>query len=155
MTYFIPNRRFWIAALVLAIVLLVLALPVFAQDGTPPAEPFSLQNLMAELITLAGVGGLMAAVVNVGKTFGIVKDGTAGRWSAGLNFIALGVLYAIHVFQPDKAPQLVGTVDQVSGTIAQISTLAVGLYFQLRSAQWGHETLKGLPLVGKSHSAVK
>lgn len=115
----------------------------------------TLASLIAQLGTLAGVGALIAALVNIGKTAGLVKDGTAGNWSAGLNVLALIALYVLHVFNPAQAAQLVGSGDQIAGSIAQIATLVVGVYFQLRSAQWGHETLKGLPVIGKSHSAIK
>ena len=109
-------------------------------------------ELVAQLGMLAGVGALISVVVNVGKAAGVVTDGTAGNWSLGLNVAALAVLAALRIFRPDLGPEAIGAADQVAATLAQVVTLALGLFLQLRGAQFGHTTLRGAPFIGKSFS---
>ena len=58
-------------------------------------------TLVATLAALAGVGALIAVLVNIGKTAGLVKDGQATTYVAGLNLLALIGLFALKVFKPD------------------------------------------------------
>jgi len=106
-----------------------------------------LLSLATQFLSLAGVGLLVAVLINVGKTAGLVKDGTAPTWSLGINLAGLVALFVLKVF----APQVdVSNLDSVAGQVAQILTIAVGLFVQLGGSRLGHELVKNIPLIGKS-----
>ena len=109
----------------------------------------SLQDLVVMLGALAGFGGIVALVVNVGKQVGIVKDGQAPTVSTGLNILLLAGLYALKVFKPDLS---VENLDAQAAQIAQIGMMVLAFIVQLKGAQFTHQTLRGVPLLGKSFS---
>ena len=112
-----------------------------------------LKDLVLQLGTLGGVGLLIPAVINILKSLNVVKDGTAPTWSAGLNLLALLGLFLVHVIDPAGAVDKIGIADTLAGQIAQIAVLVFGLYLQIKVSGWGHQTLRGIKLVGKSYSA--
>jgi hypothetical protein len=113
----------------------------------------TLLELVQQLGLMAGVAGVIAALVNVGKVVKIVKDGQAANWATGLNLIALGVLFYLKVFRPELGAEFLGVVDQNAGVVAQIITLVLGLVVQLRSSTWTHQTLlANVHVLGKSFS---
>ena len=57
-------------------------------------------DLFLQFGQLVGVAAAIAALVNVFKAFGLVKDGDAGKWAAALNLVALAVLVALKLFAP-------------------------------------------------------
>lgn len=105
--------------------------------------------LVLQLAALAGFGALVAALVNIGKQIGIVKDGQAPTYSTGLNLIGLVVLFALKVFAPEVS---VEGLDATAAQVAQLLTVAFGLIVQLGGAQFAHGLLRGVPVVGKSFS---
>lgn len=109
-----------------------------------------LNALVIQLAALAGLGALIAALVNVGKQIGLVKDGTAQAWSTGLNLAALVGLFALNFFAPNAD---IAQLDGLAGQLAQWLTISAGLFVQLKGAQAGHAVLRGVPLIGKSYSA--
>lgn len=109
----------------------------------------SLQDLVMMLATLAGFGGVVALLVNIGKQTGIVKDGQAPMVSTGLNVLLLAGLYAIKVFKPDLN---IEGLDAQAAQIAQIGVMILAFITQLKGAQFTHQTLRGVPLLGKSFS---
>lgn len=111
-----------------------------------------INTLVAQLVALAGVGTLIAVLVNLGKQVGIVKDGQAPIASTALNLAALVGLFLLKVFKPETDPT---QLDAVAAQVAQLLTLVFGLFVQLGGAKLGHELLKGVPVVGKSFSAPK
>ena len=108
-------------------------------------------SVFLQFSTLAGVGALLAALVNVGKTFGLVTDGTSGRWFAGLSLAAIGVLVYLKLFQPQIAVEF---VDAQAAILAQILLLILGYVVQLGAGMTSHSIFAGLklPWVGKSYS---
>lgn len=108
-----------------------------------------LGNLVGQLGALVGVGALVAALVNIGKSAGLVKDGQAQVYSTGLNLVALVALFALKVW----APQIdVANLDATAGQIANAALVVFGLLVQLYGAKWAHGALTGVPGVGKSFS---
>lgn len=105
--------------------------------------------LVLQLAALAGFGALVAAIVNIGKQVGIVKDGQAPVFSTGINIIGLVVLFALKVFAPDVS---VEGLDATAAQIAQFLTVAFGLFVQLGGARFAHDALRGVPVIGKSYS---
>lgn len=88
------------------------------------------EELIIQFGTLAGVAALIAAIVNVAKTFGL-KDGQAPNVSAGLSLTAFVVLVGLKIFRPD--------ID-VTALDARIGDVAVGMLYVL-----GFITAMGLP----------
>lgn len=111
-------------------------------------------DLFLQFGQLVGVAACIAALINVFKTFGLVKDGDAGRWSAALNLAALAGLVALRVFAPSVA---VEQLDAQAGIIAQILLIVLGYVVQLAGSESFHALLSRmrLPLIGKSHTEEK
>jgi len=110
-----------------------------------------LNSLASQFASLAGVAALITVVINIFKTFGIVKDGTAQTWSIILNLVGLIVLVYLRVFQPNVD---IAGVDQQADSLANILIGILGFVVQIGSSKGTHSLLSGVPLVGKSNSAV-
>ena len=108
-------------------------------------------SVILQFSTLAGFGALLAALVNIGKQFGLISDGTAGRWFAGLSLAAIGALVYLKLFQPQIAVEF---VDAQAAVLAQILLLVLGYVVQLGAGMTSHSIFAGLklPWVGKSYS---
>ena len=145
--------------LVLCFLVALLSLPLIAahaapasgrlaQDAQPAQVDFT--NLVDTLKNLVGVGALIAALVNAGKAIGLVKDGDAGTWSAGLNVLAL---FGLVVAQITGTSSLIPAIDTQAGGFASVLTVIIAFTVQLLSAQQAHKLiLAGLPLIGTSNS---
>lgn len=107
--------------------------------------------VILQFATLAGVGALLAAIVNVLKVFGVVTDGTAGRWFAGLSLAAIAVLVYLKLFQPGIAIEF---VDNQAAVLAQILLLILGFVVQLGAGVTSHKLFAELrlPLIGRSNT---
>jgi uncharacterized protein involved in response to NO len=112
--------------------------------------------IVSQLVSLIGVGALGAAIVNVLKAVGVVKDGQAGVWQTGLQVLALAGLFYLNVFRPDEVAALLPQLDAFAAGLAQTLTMLAGLFVQIGGAQWAHGVLKrlGLPLLSKSFSTL-
>ena len=106
-------------------------------------------EILLGFTSLAGVAALIALIINVLKTLGVVKDGTAQNWSAGLNLAAMVILFVLKIFVP--------TVD-IEGVDAKIveflpvATVVIGYVLQLLSSKLTYLAIKGIPVVGRSNS---
>ena len=100
---------------------------------------------------LVGLAALIAMLINIGKVVGLVKDGDAGSWSAGLNLAALVVLVVLKLFRPDLELE---KVDVELGALAQILGLVLSLLSQVKVSLNVHGFLSGLdiPVISKSFS---
>lgn len=109
-------------------------------------DPY-LQDLFAQFMALGGIGALLALLINVGKAFGIVKDGDAPKWSAGLNLAGVAALFILRIVKPgfDLAP----ADSAVGAFVAAISPL-VGWIISTITSKATHAKLAGVPLVGTS-----
>lgn len=108
-------------------------------------------SLLATFGALAGVAAAVTALVNIGKSIGLVKDGTAGAWSTGINLLGLVFLYINDVagFGIDVAE-----VDALLATFAQVSVAVVAFIMQLVESKVFHKALSWVkaPFIGKSFS---
>lgn len=107
-------------------------------------------NILIQIGGLIGVAAAIAALINVGKTFGLVKDGDAGAWSAALNLVALAVLVALKLYRPDIDLE---KVDVQVGAFAQVIGLLLSYIVQIKAAKQVHLELSSahVPVVGKSY----
>ena len=98
---------------------------------------------------LVVLAALIAMLINIGKVVGLVKDGDAGSWSAGLNLAALVVLVALKLFRPDLELE---KVDIELGALAQILGVVLTLLSQIKMSAKFHGFLSNLrlPVIGKS-----
>jgi len=110
------------------------------------------EQLISTFLSLAGVGSLIAVLVNIGKTVGLVKDGQAANWSAGLNLAGLIALFTLQLL--GKA-ELVPALDSQAGALASVLTALFGFIWQLIVSIKTHNTLKGTRVIGKSFSAER
>jgi len=77
------------------------------------------------------------------------RDGAAPTWSTGLNLVGLVLLFVLKVFVPSAD---VAQLDGAAATLAQLGVLILGLITQLGFAKLAHATVRGVPLIGKTHS---
>lgn len=132
-------------------VIAVLATPVFAQGETPPPAPLdAVLAVLVQFATLAGVGAVIAALVNVLKVLGVVQDGTGGKWFAGLNLVAIAILIYIRLFQPQIAIEF---IDAQAAVLAQILLAILGYIVQLGTGKFANTLFVDLrlPFIGKSY----
>jgi hypothetical protein len=110
-----------------------------------------LVQIIIQFSSLAGCAALVAVIINILKQVGVVKDGTAGKWSAALNIVVLAILIAFKVFVPSIATDV---LDGYAGQVAQILLVVLGYLVQLFTADDFHNLLAKLkiPVIGKSYS---
>jgi len=138
-------RRFSLPLLLLLTLPLLLAFSPFPQSDTPP----DLAALVLLFVSQAGFSGIVAAVINGLKTFGVVKDGQAPAWSLGLNTLGFAGFVALVLFAPGYD---IAGLDSVLGQVGQLLVLALGLFVQLGGSKLTHAGMRGAPVIGKSHT---
>ena len=150
-------KRLFLVVSLLVVMLMVMAGPVMAQGtmvGSPVQDDVSggggFAELLVEWSTLLGFAALITVVVNTGKKIGLVKDGQAKNWSAGLNLIGLAALLMTRVIWPELD---VAWLDDQARQMAEVAAVVIGYVIQLWGSQAVHEILRGLPLIGKTHEA--
>ena len=107
------------------------------------------QNLVTQWLGLVGIAAVISVIINILKLAGVVKDGTAQTWSAGLNLLGLVVLFALKIFRPDV--DLAG-IDEQAAAIANVAMVIIGYITQLLSSKLAHLALKSVPVIGASFS---
>lgn len=107
-------------------------------------------DLVIQFGTLAGVAALIAALVNIGKTLGLVPDGSAAKASAALSLVAFISLVVLNIFAPEVD---VEGLDKQAGDLAVVALYILGLVVQLGLPVKFHYFLSDaeVPVVGKSH----
>lgn len=118
----------------------------------PPLQPIDLTTLVALLVALPGFAAVVAALVNIGKAVGLVKDGYAAIWATGLNLLGLVALFVATLVVPDFD---ILTADTLLGQLAQLGGLVLSIVLQLATPRVTHEqALKPsqVPLLSTSHS---
>ncbi len=110
-----------------------------------------LLGIFEQLMALGGFAALIAMVINVLKTFGVVKDGQAGTWAAGLNLAGLIGLYVAGIVAPEFD---ISVLDANLAQIAEIFTLIFAFIVQNWVSKGTHSVLSsgGAPGIGKSYS---
>lgn len=98
---------------------------------------------------LVGFPALLAALINIGKQFGIVPDGFAPKIVLVVNILAVvGVGY---LFFTGNQPLLVA-IDEQLGTLATFLLTFAAFVAELGLAKGANNALRGTPLIGFSHS---
>ena len=112
----------------------------------------SIEQLVTLLLSLGGVGTLVAAIVNALKSAGVVKDGQAQTFVLGFNLLGLVVLFVLGIFAPSTD---LSQLDSTAAQVAQLLTIVVGLVVQFGGSKLAHGAFKGIPVIGKSFSVAK
>lgn len=107
-------------------------------------------NLFVMWGSLAGMAALIALVINVLKLIGVVKDGTAQTWSAGLNLAGMVLLFVANILQPDLD---IAGIDEHVMNFVNVAVIVLGYVMQLVTSKVAHFAVTGLPVIGKSYSA--
>lgn len=149
------KSKHFATGLIVITLLLVLTSVVSAADQAKPVPaptPPGFADLFAQWVALAGVGALIAVLINVGKVLGWVQEGQSTTWSTGLNIVGMIALLLLQIFKPDMD---LAALDGAAGQIAQALVILVGLVTQMLSSKGAHFALKGTPVIGKSFSVAK
>ena len=143
-------KRFSVIALLIVLVCVPFAVAHAAplRQEAVPATPLS--DLLVTFQSLTGVAMLIAGIVNALKQFGVVQDGQAGTWSAGLN---LGALAALFIAQVAGYGSYIPSVNEQAGGLAAVFSVLFAYLYQLYAARKTHDmVLVGLPVIGKTFS---
>lgn len=151
-------HKFCLVLAILAIAMLAFMPAVHAASPAAVPLPADVLNVVVTIMlgfaSLVGVSKLIAALVNLLKMIGLVKDGTANKWAAALNLAAFIALVAFGVFRPDLATSI---LDGYAGQIAMIILFVLGFITQITGSKPAYDDLKDarVPLIGTSYSKIK
>lgn len=118
-------------------------------QGAGPIVAVDLPALLTSFLALAGFAALTAAVINAGKFAGLIADGQAPNVSLALNVVGFAALVIVRIFRPDFD---VAATDGVLATVAAVLTSVLALLSQLGVSKLINNGIKGLPIIGYSHS---
>lgn len=100
---------------------------------------------------LLGVAALVTVLINIGKIFKVVKDGTADKWNQGAQLLIALILFIWGLVSPDTLD--LGKVDAFAQEVADLGILIVPIIPIL--IKWGtavYGWIKGLPILGYSNT---
>jgi len=111
----------------------------------------TVEQLVMLLGSLGGFSTLIAFIVNLLKSTGVIKDGSAGNVSTGLDLLALVILYLTGIYAPGAN---LGVFSQIAASIAQLGILVLPLFGigMATTSFLGHKAIRGFPILGKSYS---
>jgi hypothetical protein len=104
------------------------------------------------LSSMVGFGSLVSILVSVGKKIGFIKDGTAQWWVLGFNILGLALVISRQIFFPFVD---LGELDKGFGLVAQLVNIALVLVATFGGSKLGYSILRGMPLIGFSHTLKK
>lgn len=114
-----------------------------------------LQEIVTLFLSLAGFGAFIALLVNIGKRFDWIKDGTADQVVKWINFIGLFVVGILYFVAPSTIPlidQILAALANLGGLVFPILALVLGWPLANASAKWTHDNVKGFRVLGFSRS---
>jgi hypothetical protein len=94
---------------------------------------------------LLGAAAIITVIVNILKLTPLVKDGTADKWSAGLNLLGLVSLFVVKLFWPEVDIQL---IDAELSELANVLMVVLTYVLQLGGSKFFYTILRGLPIIG-------
>lgn len=111
----------------------------------------NLETVLSIAGSMVGLQLLLSVLIDVLKWAGVVKDDTAGIWSAGFNLAALGVIATIFYYNPAlDFPQ----IDAQLATIAKFLALILGYIIQMIGTKGAHQFIvRGLGVTAFSNNA--
>lgn len=106
-------------------------------------------QILVEFAALVGFAALVSVIINILKVAGVVKDGTADKWSAGFNLAGVLALLIIKQFWPELQLQ---PIDNALYEAASVLSYILSYVAMLLGSKVTYIAVKGLPLIGKSNS---
>ena len=109
----------------------------------------NINDLFPLFASLVGFPALIAACVNIAKSYGWLNDGSAPKvvfWVNIVGFVAVGAMYFT-----GNLP-LINQIDTQLGSLATFLLTLAAFVSQLGAAKVFHAGLRGSPLIGKSYS---
>lgn len=111
-----------------------------------------LDQVIAQVATLAGFAALISILVNVAKWFKWIPDGVAPKIVAGANVLLVLVIYFLRVFHINYD---VAGLDPQMQEVASLLSFVLSFVIDLGVSKGTHQMVKGLPVIGKSYSLEK
>lgn len=111
-----------------------------------------IQSLLVIGSALVGLPALITVVINILKAINIVKDGDAQKWSLVLNLVGIYALMTWKVLDPTANIQV---ADESIAAIAKLIGVFAQLFIQTKVSGAFQNTIRGIPIVGKSYSDEK
>jgi hypothetical protein len=105
-----------------------------------------MDELLVQWGALAGFAALIAFLINILKTVGIVKEDQAPTWSAGLNLAGLVGLLIMKIYVPQVD---IEGLDQQVAQAVEVGTVIFSYVLQLLSSKLTHSIVRGVPGIGK------
>jgi cytochrome c oxidase assembly factor CtaG len=99
----------------------------------------NLELILTIVAGLVGLPALWSVVIDLLKYFGVVTDGTAGKWSAGFNIVTLIAVAVLVNFFPNF--DFAG-VDSTLAEVAKFAALIAGYLFQILITNKVHAVTK-------------
>ncbi len=98
----------------------------------------SLDVVLTIVESMVGLQLLIMLTINVLKWAGAVNDGTAGKWSAALNLVGIGIIATILGLNPSFD---FSSLDAQLVDIAKFLTLLFGYIVQIAGTKYFHQTV--------------
>jgi len=121
-----------------------------------PLQEASIDNLVGEALGVLGLGALAlipAALVNVFKAVGWVKEGTSKTWVTVTGIVLLALAYGFNLLSPDLFVNYTPAILAGGEIVLKLAGVALQVIVILKGAGWGHDNiLRGLPLLGTTNS---
>lgn len=110
-----------------------------------------LLTLFEQLMVLGGFAALIAVVINVLKTIGVVKDGQAGVWASGFNLAGLIGLFVAGIVAPEFD---IAGLNENMAQIAEILSLIFAFILQNWVSKGTHTVFSSgqVPVLGRTFS---
>jgi len=106
-----------------------------------------LSSALSQLGLLGGAAAIIAVLINIFKTLGVIKDGQSPAVSTVANLVVFVGLVATQLFQIDV--DVLG-LDEQAGRYAVMLSTVFGYFVELGGTKVMHKILAGTPVVGKS-----
>lgn len=108
-----------------------------------------MENWLNITLSLGGFAVLVSLLVNLGKKIGLVKDGYADKWHAGLQILVFILVASIDIFGLEID---LLQVDNVAGLVADLGAILLGILGMLGIGGFTYSKVRGvIPGVGFSH----
>lgn len=119
-----------------------------------PLQEASIDGLVGEALGFLGLGALAlipAALVNVLKAVGLVKEGQSKTWVTVTGVAVLAIAYAFNLLSPNLFVEYTPAILAGGELVMTAAGVALQIIVILKGANWGHDNiLRGLPLIGKT-----
>ncbi len=141
--------KVWLIVFLVAIFSVIAAQSGGAYPSGATAELGGIDALANRLAEMVGVGGLFAMVINLGKRWNWIKQGSAADFSTGLNLLALFAIWLAPIIGLELDYYL---IDQGASGITQIATTVLQFVSAFGGAKATHAVLSGSSVLGASFS---